>query len=64
MKDHADIAGEIAAETRRREAVASAARQASVEVGALNGPDKAFCDITYIVGAMNEAGEKFDATTR
>lgn len=61
MNEHADISGEIVVETRRREAVAAAARQASVEVGSLNGPGQSFCDITYIVGAMQEAGDRFDA---
>jgi hypothetical protein len=56
-----DISYEIARETKRREAVADAARRAASEVGALNGPDKDFCELTYIIGAMQEASMAFDA---
>ncbi|MNU48746.1 hypothetical protein D3C71_376710 [compost metagenome] len=57
----ADISAEIARETKRREAVAEAARVAASEVGALNGPDKDFCELTYILGAMQEANLAFEA---
>jgi hypothetical protein len=57
----ADISTEIAREEKRREALAAAARVAACEVGSLNGPDKDFCELTYILGAMHEAGQAFDA---
>ena len=56
-----DISAAIDRETRRQAAVADAARKAAVEVGALNGPDKGFCELTYIVGSMREAASTFDA---
>lgn len=57
----ADISAEIERETHRREAVCEAAKRAASEVGALNGPDKDFCELTYILGAMAEANLAFEA---
>lgn len=61
MTEHSDIPGAIAVDKRRREAVEAAARRASVEVAEHNGSGKPFCDITYIVGAMREASDRFDS---
>ncbi len=57
----ADISAEIARETKRREAIHEAAVRAASEVGALNGPDQDFCELTYILGAMQEANTAFEA---
>ncbi|NTF17614.1 hypothetical protein G6L37_04325 [Agrobacterium rubi] len=58
-----EISAEIGRETERRDAVVNAARKASLEVGALNGPDNDFCELTYIVGAIREADQSFETRT-
>lgn len=55
----ADISSQIEREKQRRDYIAEAARRAAAETGRLHGPD--FCELTYITGAMNQAGLDFDA---
>jgi hypothetical protein len=56
-----DISSEIEREKQRRVYIADAARRAAAETGRLNGPGKDFCELSYIIGAMAEAGMEFDA---
>jgi hypothetical protein len=58
---NAEISYAIERETKLRQEVAAAARKAAAEVGKLAGPDKDFCDISYILGAMYEAQQAFQA---
>lgn len=52
------IARELQLAEERRIVVTEAARKAASETSGLR--DEHFCDLTYVVGAMDEAGEKFD----
>jgi hypothetical protein len=52
------ISRELALVEARQIAVTEAAKSAAAETGRLR--DEHFCDLTYVVGAMNEAGEAFD----
>lgn len=56
-----DISIAISYEAERQAAVAAAARRAASETASLNGPDKDFCELSYIVGSMREAAAAFDA---
>ena len=63
MSTHSEISARIQHETARRKTLAAAAREASVEVGALRRSSPGFCELSYIVGAMDEAAARFDART-
>lgn len=58
-----DISTAISHEADRQAVIAAAARRAASETAALNGPDKDFCELSYIVGSMREAAAAFEART-
>lgn len=61
MTKATDISAGISREVLRRNELAAAARAASLEVASKRDAQSGFCDIAYIVGAMEEAAAKFDA---
>lgn len=58
MTANDQIARELALAEARRIAVTEAAKVAAAQTARLR--DEHFCDLTYVVGAMDEAGEAFD----
>lgn len=59
MADDDHISRELNLAAARQTAVSEAAKVAAAETGRLR-QEGAFCELSYIVGAINEAGDRFD----